>query len=507
MNNMKISVFASLLVEAINDAGEDNGMANTISDMMYQIEQKEAVRRSRITEKKRGDKKEDNYPSGNHIPRANSHIRKKIVQKNGDENASSVFSRELKRKEYRKLVSERPYYFLSLESLIEKKSEARSSFERAKLKYSGHGNLSRLHQAENKYHRVMADVEREIQLKVRERLQKGQKIPRSLLVNDGFVLSEEGVKRDERRRQLIAEEARAAVAHREAISKITTYTKPTPQPTVIQVPTPPAHAPVLPRNPLQFPAAEVTEDFDRALYFELLRSMSRDEAWRIVKNKAKNMALQKAPFLTGEFCYIHTLCYWLQISAGVEHAAALNVATNRGKAEGYLRNSIADWTTNSIRMYRAPSIQHRAVLASRLITPVKFTALHHFNLIDSSRYHHSIYSRSASLQTNFKTRVFENFYHCCAVTGQKIGAILQACHIEDYALGGNMSTDNGILLSADCHRLFDENLMGIEPEKLTVHFKVRCIYSSMFEGKRIHPHRLALNKDKLRKKWEMFQAE
>ncbi|MEI7234636.1 HNH endonuclease [Pectobacterium carotovorum] len=504
---MKISVFASLFVEAINNAGEDNGMANTISGMLNQIEQKEVARRSRITEKKRGDGKEGNYPLENHIPRASSHPRKKIVQKNREEDASSVFSRELKQKKYRKLVSERPYYFLSLESLIEKKSEARSTFERAKLKYSGHGNLSRLHQAENKYRRVMTDVEREIQLKVRERLQKGQRIPRSLLVNDGFVLSEEGAKREERRRQLIAEEARAAAAHREAISKFTTYTKLVPQPAVIQTPPPQVHAPVLPKNTLQFPVTEVTEDFDRALYFELLRSMSRDEAWRIVKNKAKNTALQKAPFLTGEFCYIHTLCYWLQISAGVDHTAALNVATNSEKAEGYLRKSIADWTTNCIRMCRAPSIKHRVVLASRLVIPFKFNTLRHFNLIDPSRYLHSISSRSASLQTNFKTRVLENFYHCCAVTGQKIGALLQACHIEDYALGGDMSTDNGILLSADCHRLFDENLMGIEPEKLTIHFKVRCIYSSMFEGKRIHPHRLALNKDKLRKKWEMFQAE
>jgi hypothetical protein len=475
--------------------------------MMNKIEQKEVVRRSRIT-----DNKTERQETGQ------TSLRKKHPQsqplhqgdngsRNIDENASSVFSRELKQKEYRKLVSERPYYFLSLESLIERKSETRSTFERAKLKYSGHGNLSRLHQAENKYNRVMTDVEREIQLKVRERLQKGQKIPRSLLVNDGFVLSEDGVKRDERRRQLIAEEARAAAAHREAISKVTTYTKPVPQSAVIQVSPLKAHSPVVPKNHQQLPVTEVTENFDRALYFELLKSMSREEAWRIVKSKAQNTALQKVPFLTGELCYIHTLCYWLQLSSGVEHATALNVATNSDKAEDYLRKTIANWTTNRIRVHRAASIQRRAVLASKLVTPVKFTALRHFNLIEPSRYHHIISSRSANQQTNFKTRVLENFYHRCAVTGQKIGALLQACHIEDYALGGNMSTDNGILLSADCHRLFDENLMGIEPEKLTVHFKVRCIYSSMFEGKRIYPHRLALDKNKLRKKWEMFLAE
>jgi len=504
---MKNSVFASFFVEAINNAGEDNDMANKISGILNQIEQKEVVRRSRISDKKTGRQETGQFSLKKKYPQSRPLPQDDNSSKNINENTSSVFSRELKQKEYRRLISERPYYFLSLESLIEKKSETRSTFERAKLKYSGHGNLSRLHQAENKYHRVMTDVKREIQLKATERLQKGQKIPRSLLVNDGFVLSEEGVKRDERRRQLIAEEARAAAAHREAISKITTYSKPAPQPAMIQVPSLKAHASAAPKNHLQLPVTKVTENFDLPLYFELLKSMSREEAWRIVKSKAQNTVLQKVPFLTGEFCYIHTLCYWLQLSAGVEHVAALNVATNSEKSENYLRKTIANCTTNRIRVHRAPSIQRRAILASRLITPVKFTALLHFNLIDPSRYHHSISSRSANQQTNFKTRILENFYHRCAVTGQKIGALLQACHIEDYALGGNMSTDNGILLSADCHRLFDENLMGIEPEKLTVHFKVRCIYSSMFEGKRIYPHRLALDKNKLRKKWEMFQEE
>lgn len=503
---MKNSVFASLFVEAINNAGEDNGMANKISGMLSQIEQKEILRRSPITKKRQGSNERRQSSFKKPGPKSQPLLQEVNNAKDKGDNSLSVFSREMKQKEYRKIFSERPYYFLSLEFLIKRKSEAKITFEREKLNNSDLSNLSRLHQAEKKYYRVMAEIEREIQLKVSERIQKGQKIPRSLLVNDGFVLSEEGVKRDERRRQLIVEEARAATAHREAISKVTTYIKPVPQPSVIQVPPRQVPAPLQKKTP-QFPVAEASETFDRALYFELLRSMSRDEAWRIVRSNAHNASFQKVSFLTGEICYINTLCYWLQISAGVNHDTALNVATNSHKAEDYLRNAIADWTTNCIRMRRAQSIHRRAVSASRLNIPVKFTALRHFDIIDSSQYQHSISSRSASLQANFKMRVLENFYHCCAVTGQKIGALLQACHIEDYALVGNMSTDNGILLSADCHRLFDANLMGIEPEELTVHFKVRCIYSSMFEGKRIYPHRLALDKNKLRKKWEIFQTE
>ena len=235
--------------------------------------------------------------------------------------------------------------------------------------------------------------------------------------------------------------------------------------------------------------------------------MPREEAWRIVKSKAQELAAQKTPVPDGEFSYIHTLCYRLQLSTGADHATALHMATDRERAEDCLRMTIAAQTTNRIPVRRVSSAQHRTGLAPTRTTSAKFTAMRHFKLTDAVRYKHLIFVRSASLQANFKLRIMNNFYYRCAVTGQNISALLQACHIEDYALCGNMSTDNGILLSADCHRLFDENLMGIEPEKLTVHFKVRCIYSTMFEGKRINPHRLALDKKKLKLKWERFQTK
>ncbi|AUX71149.1 hypothetical protein [Erwinia pyrifoliae] len=103
---MKNRVFASLFVEAINKAGEDNGMANTISGMLNQIEQKEVVRRSRIAEKKTGKQEtgqsslRTKYPQSQPLPQEDN------SSKNIDENVSSVFLRELKQKEYRKLVSE-----------------------------------------------------------------------------------------------------------------------------------------------------------------------------------------------------------------------------------------------------------------------------------------------------------------------------------------------------------------------------------------------------------------
>ena len=232
---MKNSVFASLFVEAINKAGEDNGMASAISGMLTQIEQKEVTRRSRHQKNTKSQTGKKETPSlitsepGSHtlLHEGSGTVKRGIIPE-------SDFLRDRKQKEYRKLVTERPYYFLTLESLIEKKKEVTASFARAKVRYTDFGNMSKLHQAESKYHRMIKDVEREIQIKVTERQQKGQKIPRSLLVNDGFVLSEEGIKRDERRRQLIAEEARAAAAHRDAITKVVTHRLTAPQQAIIQ---------------------------------------------------------------------------------------------------------------------------------------------------------------------------------------------------------------------------------------------------------------------------------
>ena len=44
---------------------------------------------------------------------------------------------------------------------------------------------------------------------------------------------------------------------------------------------------------------------------------------------------------------------------------------------------------------------------------------------------------------------------CCAVTGEKCQSVLEAAHIVPAHEGGREVTDNGILLRADIHRLFD----------------------------------------------------
>jgi hypothetical protein len=46
---------------------------------------------------------------------------------------------------------------------------------------------------------------------------------------------------------------------------------------------------------------------------------------------------------------------------------------------------------------------------------------------------------------------------------------LEAAHIFRHVVSGINKNENGILLRADLHRLFDCNLLLIHPETLTVH--------------------------------------
>jgi len=508
---MKNNVFASLFIEALNSAEADNKTAQQLSDMLVQLEKKNYIRRANDVAKN-----SQNIPNPTRVKSNENTLQDTYRAYQAEKNRTKRITDELasarilKRKEYRNIVTERPYYFLTLEKLIAIKSDAKHVFDKENFKFSSHKNKGKLHQAKQKYERVLAEADREIQLKIKGRLEKGQKIPRSLMPNDGFKLSEEGLKRDERRKQLIAEEARAAVAHREAMSKVTLHERFTPVTL--------SRSTVDNSSKLPLPADGVSlsiplpldiqgeEKVDRLLYFQLIRQMSRDDAWRIAKSKTLSEAYRASPFQPDGVSYIHTLTYRLLLDSGVAREQALHTAKNRESAEIYLRKNIADHTVNCIWVPMILRVKTKEnppppPVHLNLISNTKFHQLH---IIDAGIHRHHVFMRSPSLQKSFKSRVSYNFYYTCAVTGQNIRALLQACHIEDYAVGADMSTDNGILLSSDCHRLLDEGLLGINPDNLTVHFKVDCIYATMFEGKKISPHRQVLNKDKLTSRWKKF---
>lgn len=80
------------------------------------------------------------------------------------------------------------------------------------------------------------------------------------------------------------------------------------------------------------------------------------------------------------------------------------------------------------------------------------------------RYGHPYWSRPRLGQSSFRALVTEAYKRRC-VTGEKTLATLEAAHIVPYGKNeGSHDIQNGLLLRADFHRLFDAGLISIRPD-------------------------------------------
>ena len=70
-------------------------------------------------------------------------------------------------------------------------------------------------------------------------------------------------------------------------------------------------------------------------------------------------------------------------------------------------------------------------------------------------------------QSRFRRVLIEAYNERCVVTRGDTATALEAAHIEPYSDSMSNVPDNGILLRADIHRMFDVGLLGIDPEGFT----------------------------------------
>lgn len=71
-------------------------------------------------------------------------------------------------------------------------------------------------------------------------------------------------------------------------------------------------------------------------------------------------------------------------------------------------------------------------------------------------------------QAKFRERLLDAYDARCAITGTPILATLQAAHIVPYNGPDTNSVQNGLLLRADIHNLFDLGLIQVNPDTLEV---------------------------------------
>lgn len=71
-------------------------------------------------------------------------------------------------------------------------------------------------------------------------------------------------------------------------------------------------------------------------------------------------------------------------------------------------------------------------------------------------------------QQDFRQQVLNNYYGSCCISGSRIRTVLEAAHINPYTGHHSNRLDNGLCLRVDIHRLFDNFLLSIDPEKREV---------------------------------------
>ena len=71
-------------------------------------------------------------------------------------------------------------------------------------------------------------------------------------------------------------------------------------------------------------------------------------------------------------------------------------------------------------------------------------------------------------QADFRRRLIDVYRGQCAITGCDVERVLQAAHIVPYLGTQSNAPDNGLLLRADIHNLFDSHLLSIDPDTSTV---------------------------------------
>ena len=71
-------------------------------------------------------------------------------------------------------------------------------------------------------------------------------------------------------------------------------------------------------------------------------------------------------------------------------------------------------------------------------------------------------------QRKFRARLLRIYGGRCAITGSNVEVILEAAHITPYLGVDTNAIDNGILLRADIHTLWDLGLIAIDPVKMKI---------------------------------------
>ena len=110
-------------------------------------------------------------------------------------------------------------------------------------------------------------------------------------------------------------------------------------------------------------------------------------------------------------------------------------------------------------------------------------------------------------QTGFRDGLRARYRDTCVITGCALVDVLEAAHISPWRGAKDNHVENGLLLRADIHTLFDLNLLAIEPGTLVVFvaLEARADYEHLHLRQLQLPHRTQPSKAALEARWDHFQ--
>ncbi|MGB5872943.1 MAG: HNH endonuclease [Bacteroidota bacterium] len=95
-------------------------------------------------------------------------------------------------------------------------------------------------------------------------------------------------------------------------------------------------------------------------------------------------------------------------------------------------------------------------------------------------------------QGAFRARVLDAYSRRCAITGERTEPALEASHIRPYRESGPNRVNNGLLLRADLHQIFDAGYITVTSDyRVEVSKKVKEEFENGREYYRFHGQALA----------------
>lgn len=110
-------------------------------------------------------------------------------------------------------------------------------------------------------------------------------------------------------------------------------------------------------------------------------------------------------------------------------------------------------------------------------------------------------------QQAFRQTLRTRYGDQCMITGCQLLDIIEAAHIQPYRGEADNHPENGLLLRADLHTLFDLDFLGIHPESLQVQFHpaARAAGYNEWEGKILLCSNPRPSQIALKSRWQLFQ--